>query len=169
MRAFPAARNLSLSLSLILPFSCDPSPSHFACTSYSVIPPALMHRTVASSRSLLRPSRLMNESRRVAASRQRDRARRDKWTRKDEEMTGKGVDGRDRQKRENGPLALSQTVPTGPGTNLDQEPRERSEKKGKGRVHDTLASSFFPTRECPLFTYSPPLFLSSSLLCCSHY
>lgn len=43
----------------------------------------------------------------------------------DKGWTAEGERGR----RPDGPLALSQTVATGPGTNLDQESRERRERK----------------------------------------
>lgn len=48
----------------------------------------------------------------------------------EERKNDRGVGGREeRERRPDGPLALSQTVATGPETNLDQEPRERREKK----------------------------------------
>lgn len=108
----------------------------------------------------------MNESRRVAVSRQRDREqerqRQSVPSEVDEEgrKNDGGVDGRrgGRERRPDGPLALSQTVATGPETNLDQEPRER-----RGRTRTELLCSpppFLCPRECPFFT---PSFLYSSL------
>lgn len=72
-----------------------------------------------------------------------------------------------RERRPDGPLALSQTVATGPETNLDQEPRER-EEKGRGQSHHILVPSSSRASVLFLLLHSfIPLFLPA--LCCSHY
>lgn len=74
----------------------------------------------------------------------------------DKGWTAEGVRGR----RPDGPLALSQTVATGPGTNLDQESRERRERK-RTEPRYALNPPLPLAREYPFF--SPPrAFLYSS-------
>lgn len=64
----------------------------------------------------------------------------------------------DRERRLDGPLALSQTVATGPGTNLDQELRERRE-----RSHDRSLSLSFPLLHTNVLFFILPSLLYSSL------
>lgn len=110
----------------------------------------------------------MNESRRVAISPRRDREREIETeivpSEVDEEgrKNDRGLGGRGgRERRPDGPLALSQTVAAGPETNLDQEPRERRERKRT--EHYMLVP--FSSRASVLFYSSIPLFFSSSPLC----
>ncbi|KYM99911.1 hypothetical protein ALC62_09532 [Cyphomyrmex costatus] len=60
---------------------------------------------------------------------------------------------RETERRPDGPLALSQTVATGPETNLDQESRERMERK---RIEPFLPYSSLPPRfVAPIINISP--------------
>lgn len=96
----------------------------------------------------------MNESRRVAASREKDRARQDKWMRKDEGMTGKEMDESDGGKRKKERGRTVSLKPNGCNGAWDEfrSGTERKEKDGTTIRSPPLPS---PSAEYPLFTRSP--------------